>query len=1079
MADLQQAQDVQRRLLDATGETFTPEGLSAEENRALRLEATDTPTLGATLGAAIEQNWLGVHWLRMEGQERFTPDPDFRISTLPADKKSQLLDGIEPELIDEYGAAVNFDHAMAIRQRILKAKELQATLDKAGMGGAAAGIGAAILDPVTVVTGGLGAKGLQVWRAGRAAKIAAGAIGASGASAAGTALREYGNPLIDDQDVALSAALGLLLGGAGGAVSRTAAQVSGKALVEVGAIGAADAVKRDLMGTVWSRLRGDPEVESGFPAEGSQSVGAAVSSSITNAVKAGDANLIARAEAEAPDPRTVTGDLGSMYSQVVRSGNKVAGFVASKLMPNPVGVGFQSPTAYEEATNLRHTLTIRSQRAYKSAYREWAEGQGLGLFKRHGFEAADRFAEEVGIAVRTGDASDPAVARAADEIRNVHRDVLRFAKEAGVEGFENVEENANYLMRRWRLDRIHAAERMMGKPGLRRFLGDALVRGSAGRVDADRAYTIADVVLDTVVKGKYGIDDKVGGDTMRKAVDYAKDQLKTRLGDAFPEGEELIEEALTGLFRSGKADTSTRSKFRVRFDEGHSTPIYGADGQPSGTFRFTDLIENNAALLTSDYLREMSGRIGLARQGLESEASWQKAMDTARAAASGQEGTNMAALEEHLDTLNLFRNATLGRPLRAGKDFPKLRRAARLMRNYNFARVMGMVGLAQWSELGNVLGTAGWRATLKHVPALRQIMKRAKSGQLSDAFQRELEDAVGIGADDLLHDPFGRVDEFGAIEEARWRGVDRKMAKVNEAVANWSLMTPTTNALERLAARAMTQHLADMAAGRIKGLNPERLKALGLEGDMLGRVLDHLKPTSAGGKVELLEGGVSGAKVNRLNLDQWDSDVSYAFRMAMQRYVRRAIQKNDPGDLFKFMTTDMGKLIFQFRTFAAVSFAKQLVHGVRHHDIHTFNSFLTAMLLGGLSYTATVYASGVARGDSEKYLGERLTPAEVAKGAFYRAGFSSLLPQIADTLLYTGGYDPMFAHTRSTGLSTQLIWGNPTFDLMDSAMRTARSIATGKISEGEEFRRATRILAFQNAFGFAQALDAVGAQLDD
>ena len=84
--------------------------------------------------------------------------------------------------------------------------------------------------------------------------------------------------------------------------------------------------------------------------------------------------------------------------------------------------------------------------------------------------------------------------------------------------------------------------------------------------------------------------------------------------------------------------------------------------------------------------------------------------------------------------------------------------------------------------------------------------------------------------------------------------------------------------------------------------------------------------------------GSPGRSVNRLNLDQWDSDVSYAFRMAMQRYARRAIQEESiRATLFKFMTTDMGKLIFQFRNFAARSCSPSSSSMVWYDDdIHTF-----------------------------------------------------------------------------------------------------------------------------------------------
>src|SRR5690606_25011900 len=54
----------------------------------------------------------------------------------------------------------------------------------------------------------------------------------------------------------------------------------------------------------------------------------------------------------------------------------------------------------------------------------------------------------------------------------------------------------------------------------------------------------------------------------------------------------------------------------------------------------------------------------------------------------------------------------------------------RMLRDYNFMRVMGQVGFAQIAEFGNIMWSTGLRATFTNMPSWRAMWRNAKSGKL-------------------------------------------------------------------------------------------------------------------------------------------------------------------------------------------------------------------------------------------------------------------------------------------------------------------------------------------------------------
>lgn len=266
----------------------------------------------------------------------------------------------------------------------------------------------------------------------------------------------------------------------------------------------------------------------------------------------------------------------------------------------------------------------------------------------------------------------------------------------------------------------------------------------------------------------------------------------------------------------------------------------------------------------------------------------------------------------------------------------------------------------------------------------------------------------------------------------------------------------------------------DDAVGR-RSINTKRLRALGISDELHPRIQEQMKK-----HVDQTE-GLLGRKVSRINIDKWDDiDAKNAFVNGVDRWSKRVIQENDPGNMPAFMTKEMGKTVMQFRSFMLASYSKQLLSGIHHRDWETFAAFATPMMFGALFYTGQTVVNAQGRGDKEDYLDKRLSPESLAKAAFQHAGFSSIIPMGVDTIAGVTGFGPVFDF-RSSDLAAAA-WGNPTWDLLQGVQRGVRGIVAPLFNDDYEFsqqdyRAITSTLLFQNAFVVRNALSALGSDL--
>jgi hypothetical protein len=111
------------------------------------------------------------------------------------------------------------------------------------------------------------------------------------------------------------------------------------------------------------------------------------------------------------------------------------------------------------------------------------------------------------------------------------------------------------------------------------------------------------------------------------------------------------------------------------------------------------------------------------------------------------------------------------------------------------------------------------------------------------------------------------------------------------------------------------------------------------------------------------------------------------------------------------------------------------------------------------------------RSDADQFLEKKFAPGAFGAAVFQRAGFSSLLPMIIDSAAVFTPAGPVF-DARPSGQSTDFIFGNPFFSLVNDVQKTTRTIMNrtwdGKEMSQPELRQMARTMFLQNTMPIIQ-----------
>jgi hypothetical protein len=767
---------------------------------------------------------------------------------------------------------------------------------------------------------------------------------------------------------------------------------------------------------------------------------------------------------------------GDKSSVLRRSESPFMRSMSEKFAEEAVG-NVDSSRSIITADLVKHNYAMTTEtlfyKNYAPAFEKFMkEVKGKKFVSKYVIQDRLEFSNLVARAVRGEIIDVPGVAEGALATRKVLKKILDDLKKEGVEGAAEVLENPNYFPRKWSIGRMQDMQEKIPYNKLINFLKNSLVRGSQDLSDVD-GLRIAKHIYKVVNTNKFG--DGFSIDRLLYTTDA--DELRTLITDYANLDAGEVEDLVQALLKPGRGKPTAvpRLRRRASFDENYEETIDGFK------IKFTDLLDNNTEGLMGSYIEQMSGQIALARIGIKSRQDYTKILNKVKESYEIPEiakkystgvGKKRKAFE--LETLDTIYKNIIGIPTEKNIQGA----ASTVMRNlrkYNYVNVFNQVGFSQIPEMGNVVNAGGIRAMVKYMPEFRKIMSRAKDGKLNNEFLDEIETLVsGTGSNRLVDSTINRTDDFAGVTTKVGK-IEKTLDVAARVTSDFSGFHAVDMASRRLAAITSFDKLAMYATGRLKLTDAalKRYRNIGFSDSELQGVFESIKKNAT-----FIEGGLTGRKIRRFNIDQWeDQDLANKMSLYMSRHIRRVVQENNYGEMLAIGTdSGLGKTMLQFRNFVITAYSKQLLHGLHMWDFTAFASAMTSTFMAGLVYVAQTHIQAIGKSPEEKqdFLDKRLSYLSIGSAAFQRSTYSTLLPTFVDTIRDPFGAEPLFNY-RSSGLEINLVTGNPTYRLFEKGYGAVKSIGTAIADDEYDFSKQSlyklkAIAPYQNMLGITNIL---------
>jgi len=948
----------------------------AKEESASLLEFTE---------ASFEEDQMLSYFL--QDNPDFAPDEDWA-EQLNMETYQELTKDIPEDFHGFLDDTVSLEHAKATREYVLRSLENEKKMASWGWSGVPLRMALTIADPVaigaTVVTEGVAAPLIWGSKLSRIGRVVRGATAGAASNAAIEGYIASQSATRDEYDVLFAASAGAILGGGLGAFNFGKKQQTDDPTVQahenhMRAVEEAQA--QDIAANARQTLLGED-----------RSVGAAQDPLSPAALMKPIRNGVDELDNDDMMQDSLFGMARiDMVGRLLQSENPFFNRLGQILGEDAVGVRVEGggdrrvarktgegtvnieSTADIMKTNMMKGTFSKFYQVYKGEYETWVKSERKGILKKYRLSNRQAFGELVADAIENpSGVHHPAVKRMAQRNAQLYAELLDEAKAAGVKGFESIPKNLTYFTHRWNKQKFQDMRDVVGDEGIISLLKTGLIRGTEDLTD-EAAEAIAKTMYTKIRSDTAGLDAGFSRLFTAESRDTLKDiMLEEKFGKMDKDGvtfKEFSEEEidrLLDLFKQKERGLPSAAKGRLRFDMETTIPWGGK------TLSLKQLQDRDAEQVFTLYASEMTGRIALAKKGIKSQADFNKLVNDGRAYAEnegfgrykgGEDGMNKEA-----EIAQVMYNLLIGRrphPQYDPNSTPM--KITRLIQDYNFLRLMGQVGWAQFAELGNAHNVNGFRAMLRAVPEYRKMLKRATDGQLEDPVLRDIEAFYGTGSDRMINQMINRLDyvEVGTPTGSnKFMGVDVgktlnkaqvRTDQLKRVQADISGMAPITLMLERGTARVVAQTLADLAFENAS-LSMKRLNSLGLgkqtitKADGSTEVIDYaelvfkaIKDHATVEKSFLYK----AKKLRELNLEKWPPDAREAFGVALSRWTRRTIQQNDVGNLSLFMTKPWGQVISQFRTFQIVSHSKQLLHNLSMNDTRAYLAMTFSSMTAG------------------------------------------------------------------------------------------------------------------------------------
>lgn len=382
-------------------------------------------------------------------------------------------------------------------------------------------------------------------------------------------------------------------------------------------------------------------------------------------------------------------------------------------------------------------------------------------------------------------------------------------------------------------------------------------------------------------------------------------------------------------------------------------------------------------------------------------------------------------------------------------------RVGRVSRDLNYLRLMGGVVAASVPDVGRVIMAEGFVRAFGD--GLVPLIKNVKSFKIAASEGK----AYGIGAEVIYggrSEIIADVADYTAGGTAFERGV-RSMA---QGFGQINLMDRWTAGMKQWHLVTMQNRLIPMLK---KGQYDKRLSQLGISKDDALAIGEQLKKHSE----EIDKCFVANSK-------KWDNkDLADMWGAALRKESDRVIIM--PGqEKPLFMSSEMGKTFFQFKSFMFSATQRVLISGVQGSDAHYLQGVISLIGFGMMSYAFKQWDAGRELSDDPM--------AWVTEG-IDRSGALGSLMEINNTLEKvsnnTLGMRPLLGvsapASRYASRSVVEAALGPTFgSLLDTSVRVLQAGTDGEWSDSDT-RALRRLLPYQNLSILRQGLDKIEENL--
>jgi hypothetical protein len=384
-------------------------------------------------------------------------------------------------------------------------------------------------------------------------------------------------------------------------------------------------------------------------------------------------------------------------------------------------------------------------------------------------------------------------------------------------------------------------------------------------------------------------------------------------------------------------------------------------------------------------------------------------------------------------------------------------RAGRVMRDLNYMRLLGGVVASSIPDVARVVAAEGIVRTFKSglVPLANNLSGFKVAAKEAKSYGIGIDALMG-GRAEILAD-IGDYSKSGTAFERGVNAAARKFSTIN-------LMNHWTSGVKQLhAVTTQTRIIDELSAGKYD----QRLKQLGIDEGAASSMAKEIKRHAK--KID---------NVWVANADKWeDQGLAGIWRAALRNESDRVVIV--PGqEKPLFMSTEMGKTIFQFKSFMLSATQRMLIGGLQGRDAHYMQGAIGLVSLGMMSYAFKQWDAGREIESDPRAL--------VVEG-IDRSGMLGVLMEMNNTMEKISsnniGLRPILGisapASRYASRSVAESAVGPTFGLINDAVRAANGISSGQDWTEADTRALRRLIPMQNLSIMRQAFDKIESGIND